>query len=289
MPDSPAPLRNAATVDLEDWYQGIEQPAENWPRYAPRLHTGTARLLDILAETDTRATFFVLGWQAERYPTLVRRIAEAGHEIATHGYDHTKFYRSAPAKLRETLSRAKKATEDVVGRAIHGHRAPYFSLTRRTLWAIDILAELGIRFDSSVYPGTNWRYGVPGSPRGLYLLGESGIVEFPVSTFSIKIRTVGIGGAYFRILPLWVTARGLRAINAEGRPAMLYVHPWELDPGHPVVRFHWKAMATHYFNLRATAPRLRRLLSTYPFTTMSEVIKDERARRDLPRVVLQKH
>lgn len=285
LPGAP-PIRNAATVDLEDWYQGIEQPCECWGGFEERIHSGAAHMLDLLAATGTRATFFVLGWLAERHPALVRRIAEAGHEIAAHGYDHAKFYEITPGVLRATLSRAKRAAEDAIGKAVYGHRAPYFSLTRRTLWAVDILAELGFTFDSSVYPGANWRYGIPGSPEGLYLLGDTGIVEFPVSVFSIKLRKVGIGGAYFRILPLRVTEWGLRTINRQGRPAMIYVHPWEIDPSHPFVRFRWKAMATHYFNLRAAAPRLRRLLSRHCFTTMSDAIADVRARGPLPRVTL---
>lgn len=275
-------IQNAVTVDLEDWYQGIEQPFDAWDRFEERIHVGTDVLLEILDETGSKATFFVLGWLAEKHPALMRRIAGQGHEIATHGYDHAKLYDITPGAFRRMLERAKKATEDATGQPVTGHRAPYFSLTRRSLWAVDTLAELGFAFDSSVYPGANWRYGIPGSPEEPYLLGETGIVEFPVCTTSLGVRKVGIGGAYFRLLPLWVTQNGIRRLNAGGRAAMIYVHPWEFDPHHPVQRFRWRAMATHYANLRTTARRFRRLLDADRFTTMSAVIEQARAQAELP-------
>ncbi len=278
---------NAVTVDLEDWYQGIEQPYATWASFEQRIDIGTGVLLDILSETSTQATFFVLGWLAEQRPDLIRRIASQGHQIGTHGYDHEKLYHLTPDAFRQRLDRAKKATEDAAGLPVASHRAPYFSLTRRSLWAIDTLAELGFAIDSSVYPGSNWRYGIPGSPEGLYELGDTGIVEFPVSTFSLGVRKVGIGGAYFRILPLWITQHGIRQVNARQRPAMIYVHPWEFDPRHPVVRFRWRAMATHYFNLDATARRFRKLLSTGRFTSLGGVISHWQAQGSLPRLTLQ--
>lgn len=277
---------NAVTIDLEDWYQGIEQPFDTWNRFEERIHMGTDKLLAILDQTGTKATFFVLGWLAEKHPGLIERIAREGHEIASHGYDHEKLYNTTPPALHEVLKRAKKATEDAIGKPIFGHRAPYFSLTRQSLWAVDILAELGFTFDSSVYPGTNWRYGIPCSPDALYRLGDTGIVEFPVSTFALLGRKVGIGGAYFRILPLFLTRGGVRQRMANGQPTSFYLHPWEFDPQHPWVRFRWKAMATHYFNLRMTAPRFERLLRSDSFTTMSAVIAAACATGDLPRVEL---
>ncbi len=273
---------NALTVDLEDWYQGIEQPFDTWGLFENRLHIGVDRLLDILEQTGTRATFFVLGWIAEKHPEVLKRIAAQGHEIASHGYDHEKLYDLTPDSFKRSLERARKATEDASGQPVRGHRAPYFSLTRRSLWAIDGLNELGFTFDSSVYPGSNWRYGIPGSPQEPYLLGSTGIVEFPVSVFRLGFRRVGVGGAYFRILPLPMTLNGIRQINASHCPAMLYIHPWELDPDHPFVRFRWRAMLTHYFNLRAAAPRLHKLLAGGSFTTMSEAIRRRCAEGPLP-------
>jgi polysaccharide deacetylase family protein (PEP-CTERM system associated) len=270
-------MLNAVTIDLEDWYQGIEQPFETWGRFTDRLHIGTDVLLDILNQTGTHATFFVLGWVAEKHPALIRRIAAQGHEIASHGYDHVKLYHTTPEALRAALARAKHAAEDAAGAAVTGHRAPYFSLTRASLWALDVLAELGFHYDCSVYPGTNYRYGIPGTPRQIYRLAQPPLVEFPVSMLSLRGRWFGIGGAYFRILPYAFTRAGIQAIQAEGKPAMFYLHPWEFDPRHPLVRFRWRSMLTHYFNLRATAPRFARLLRDFRFGTVSAVLAEQTA------------
>lgn len=278
---------NAVTIDLEDWYQGIEQPFEKWGTFQERIHIGTDRILAILDETDTKATFFVLGWLAEKHPALMRQVVDAGHEIATHGYDHEKLYNSTLETLRAALARAKKATEDVTGQPVVGHRAPYFSLTRSSLWAIDLLAELGFAYDSSVYPGATWRYGIPGSPVLPYFLGETDIVEVPVSTFRFLNRNVGVGGAYFRILPLWMTHRAVKRLNAEGKPAVMYLHPWEFDPQHPFVRFPWKAMATHYFNLWMTAPRFRRLMQCEKFTSLRVLVDSLREQGKMPRFMFE--
>lgn len=269
------PSKNAVTIDLEDWYQGIEQPYDSWGRFTERIDIGTDVLLAILEETQTRATFFVLGWLADHRPDLIRKIADAGHEIASHGYDHEKLYDTNPQELREALGRAKKATEDVIGKAVLGHRAPFFSLTRRSLWAIDVIAELGFEYDASVYPGQNWRYGIPDTPEDLYQLGDTGIIEFPASLFPLwKGRRVGIGGAYFRILPYAFTHRAVQERVAQGQITNFYLHPWEFDPWHPLVRFRWKAMLTHYFNLFSTAPRFRTLMQQHDFRPMGEIIAD---------------
>ncbi len=270
-------MLNAVTIDLEDWYQGIEQPFVAWGRFTDRLHIGTDTLLNILDQTGARATFFVLGWVAEQHPALIRRLAEQGHEIASHGYDHEKLYHTTPDALRVALARAKRATEDAAGAAVLGHRAPFFSLTRASLWALDVLAELGFTYDCSVYPGSNWRYGIPGTPELIYRVEGTPLTEFPVSILALSGRKLGIGGAYFRILPYPVTSNGVRALNAAGRPAMFYLHPWEFDPRHPLVRFRWRAMLTHYFNLSATAPRFARLLRDFRFGTVSAVLQAQEA------------
>jgi polysaccharide deacetylase family protein (PEP-CTERM system associated) len=263
---------NAFTIDLEDWYHGIEQPFESWDRFEDRIRIGTDKLLEILNETETCATFFVLGWIANKHPTLIRTIAESGHEIATHGYDHEKFYHIDRGRLRQTLDRAKKCTEDVSGQPVVGHRAPYFSLTGQSLWAIEVLQELGFLYDASIYPGLNWRYGIPNTPQQPYLLNDSTLIEYPVSMLSLWSRQLGIGGAYFRILPYSVTRNALMRLNQQRQFASFYIHPWELDPTHQVIGLRWKAMATHYFNLWSTAPRLKRLLHEIPFTSMGEII-----------------
>ncbi len=270
-------MLNAVTIDLEDWYQGIEQPLAAWGRFADRLHIGTDALLAILDQAGVKATFFVLGWVAEHHPALIRRLADQGHEIASHGYDHEKLYHTTPAALRQALSRAKRAAEDAGGQPVIGHRAPFFSLTTASLWALDVLVELGFTYDCSVYPGANWRYGIPGTPEHIYQVAGTPLVEFPVSRLTVYGRRLGIGGAYFRILPYQATRDGVRALNAAGRPAMFYLHPWEFDPGHPLVRFRWRAMLTHYFNLRGTAPRFARLLRDFRFGTVSAVLREQAA------------
>lgn len=284
-------LLNAVTIDLEDWYQGIEQPFSSWGGFKERILIGTDKVLAILAETDTRATFFVLGWLAEKHPTLIRRIADLGHEVGTHGYDHEKLYDITPEALSRDLARAKAVTEDAIGAAVVGHRAPFFSMTSRSLWAVEVLQELGLRYDSSVYPGENWRYGIPNTPDSLYVLGDTDLIEFPASTFALfKGRKVGIGGAYFRILPLAVTQKAIAARMAAGQTTNFYLHPWEFDPKHPLVRFRWKAMATHYFNLGATEGRFRQLLKRLPFGPMGEVIEAAQAQSaTLPRIDLERY
>lgn len=279
-------IPNAVTVDLEDWYQGIEQPFESWPRFEDRLRVGLDRVLEILDQSGAKATFFVLGWISEKHPEVIRQIAGLGHEIGSHGYNHEKVYDMTPESFVSFLERAKKVTEDACGRPVLGHRAPYWSVTRRSLWAFEGLSKLGFTFDSSVYPGSNWRYGIPGSPERPYLVGDTGLTEFPASVFKFGSRRIGLGGAYFRIVPLAVTLAGIRSINARYGPAMFYTHPWEFDPSHPLVRFRWRAMATHYFNLRSTAPRFKRMLGSGRFDTMSVTLEGIRAQSPLPKITL---
>ncbi|MGE5841731.1 MAG: DUF3473 domain-containing protein, partial [Deltaproteobacteria bacterium] len=230
-------MLNALTIDLEDWYQGIEQPFASWGTFSDRLHVGTDVLLNILEQAGTKATFFVLGWVAEKHPALLRSLTEQGHEIASHGFDHEKLYDTTPSVFRESLARAKDSTENASGTAVVGHRAPFFSLTRDSLWALDVISEQGFKYDSSVYPGSNWRYGIPDTPEYPYRIAGTALTEFPASILRLFGRRLGIGGAYFRILPYRVTRNGIGELNAAGRPAMFYLHPWELDPRHPRVRF----------------------------------------------------
>lgn len=209
-------------------------------------------------------------------------IAAAGHEIGTHGLWHTFIYQQDRSAFRDELTRAKAETEDVVQKPVVSHRAPYFSITKDSLWALDVLAELGIRYDSSIFPVRNYRYGIPGSPRDLYLItapGGGNLCEFPVST----VKTLGhilpcTGGAYFRIYPYAFTSRNMHALNKEGIPANFYIHPWELDPEHPRWPLPWRVSLTHYFRLGKTVPRLKRLLSEFKFGTLEEVIEHERPR-----------
>jgi polysaccharide deacetylase family protein (PEP-CTERM system associated) len=267
---------HAFTVDLEDWYHGIPVPAETRARAERRLHVGTDRLLEMLERNNARATFFVLAPTASEHPGLVRRIAAAGHDIGSHGLSHDLLYEMSPARFREETRASIATLQDLLGRPVDSYRAAYFSITRRSLWALDILVEEGVRFDSSIFPIRNWRYGIPDYPRGPTRVDTPAgpLLEFPLSTRRLLGRTLpATGGAYFRLYPYLVTRANIAASVAEGRPVVFYLHPWELDPDHPVVRFRARAMATHYARLGSTAPKLVRLLADYRFGTLGEVLR----------------
>lgn len=269
-------ITNALTIDFEDWYQGLEIPHTEWEAYEDRIAPVGHRLLDLLGDAGVRCTFFVLGYVAERHPELVRAIAAAGHEIGTHGYSHTLIYRQTPAVFRAELQRSIRVLEDLTGRPVWGHRAPFFSITRDSLWALDVLGEAGIRYDSSIFPVRNYRYGIADAPRWPYeVQTEAGraLQEFPVSTWRFLGRNLPVaGGAYFRIYPYRVTRWALQAINRLGQPAVFYLHPWEIDPEHPRIPLPRRIALTHYFNLKATERRLRRLVRDLSFAPMGEVL-----------------
>jgi len=266
-------ITNAFTVDFEDWFHGIELDPATWGACEDRLAVGTLRLLDLLAEAKVQATFFILGAAAQQAPDLVREIASKGHEIGTHGYGHEFVYRLERECFREDLERSLEILSDLVAAPIRGYRAPYFSITPGCEWALEELAACGLTYDSSVFPVQNYRYGDPTAPRWLHQRG-SGVVELPPSTWSFAGRNIPIaGGAYFRIFPYTLTRFGLLQANAAGHPAVFYIHPWELDPEHPRAMVPRRVATTHYWNLRATEPRLRRLLADMPFATAAEVIE----------------
>ena len=269
-------VTNALTIDFEDWYQGLEIPYTDWAGFEDRIVPVGHRLLELLAAAGVRATFFVLGYIAERHPDMILAIAAAGHEVGTHGYSHALIYTQTPEVFRAELSRAIRVLEELTGRPVVSHRAPFFSITKDSLWALDILGELGIRYDSSIFPVVNYRYGIADAPRWPYQIsvGAHTLTEFPISTWQVMGKNVPIaGGAYFRIYPYAFTRQGLRAINRQGRPFVFYLHPWELDPDHPRIRVPRRvAGLTHYFNLGATERRLRRLLRDFKFAPMQEVL-----------------
>jgi len=271
---STAPL-NAFTVDLEDWYQGLEIDISQWDQYEDRLRVGTDRLLDLLEEADVRATFFVLGSAAEGSPELIREIHARGHEIGTHGYSHQFVYRLGEEGFRRDLSRSLEILDRILGVPILGHRAPYFSITRQAEWAFDVLRSCGIAYDSSVFPVYNYRYGIPDAPRWIHPVGD-GLLEFPISTCRFLGRNIPLGGgAYFRLFPYTFTRLGLRRINAGGRAAVFYIHPWELDFDQPRLALPRRISLTHYWNLAGTRERLRRLLREFRFSTMRQALELE--------------
>jgi polysaccharide deacetylase family protein (PEP-CTERM system associated) len=271
-----AVVTNALTIDFEDWYQGLEIPHSDWDRFEDRIGRSGRLLLSLLDDARARATFFVLGYVAERHPQLIREIRASGHEIATHGYSHTLVYTQTPAVFKQELTRSVRALEDITGEGVMGHRAPFFSITRESLWALDVLRELGLRYDSSIFPVHNYRYGIEDAPRWPHTLDGSPsreLREFPISTWRVLGVNVPVaGGAYFRIYPYAFTRLALRAVNRCGHPAVFYLHPWELDHDHPRIPLPRRIAATHYFNLSATEPRFKRLLRDFQFAPMSEVL-----------------
>lgn len=276
-------MRNALTVDVEDYFhvaafaQQID-PA-TWNLFPLRVERNTYRLLDLFAERGVRATFFVLGWVAERCPDLVRIIIDQGHEVACHGYSHQLIYEQTPAVFRAETVRAKVCLEDQAQRPVLGYRAASYSIIKRSLWALDILAELGFAYDSSIFPVHHDRYGIPDSPRWPYRLDTSSggsIIEFPPTTLAVGGQCLPVaGGGYFRIYPYWLTRFALSRINrVEGRPFIFYLHPWEIDPEQPRIRAGWLSTFRHYTNLNRCEERLSRLLRDFQFTPAREVLEE---------------
>jgi polysaccharide deacetylase family protein (PEP-CTERM system associated) len=283
-------ILNALTVDVEDYFHvqafaGVIAP-HTWDSFESRVENNTLRVLDMLAEHGLKATFFVLGWEAQRRPGLVRRIAEDGHEVACHGFGHQLVYRIGPEAFREDISRAKALLEDITGERVAGYRAPSYSITARSLWALDILVECGFEYDSSIFPVIHDTYGIPDAPRFPHVIErESGkLVEFPPST--VELRALGMrlrvpvaGGGYLRLFPVHALRGAIRSINRrEARPAVLYFHPWEIDPGQPRVKAGLKSRFRHTVNLHRTEAKVRTLLSEIPFGPMRQVIKQGRWR-----------
>lgn len=276
-------LHGSLNVDVEDWFMGIEIDERSWGGFEDRLEIGLNRCLDLLDETGTRGTFFTLGYIARHRPDLVREIAVRGHELGTHGWSHRKIYALSPDQFRSELVDSIHALEDAGGQKIRTHRAPYFSITRDSLWAFPILRECGIEIDSSVYPGVNWRYGIPGAKREIHEMKDTGLIEFPVTLFECGPKRIGIGGAYLRILPTVISEYGMRQNLRAGRRLNLYMHPWEFDPDHPRYPIEPRiARLTHYFNLRSMERKVRALTKAFRFGTISETVDSWRKGRGEP-------
>src|SRR5262245_32758310 len=272
-PGSGNGIVNAMTVDVEDYFQVTAFEAhvsrDRWDHFESRVCRNTERLLALFDECNVRATFFVLGWVADRYPSLVRRIAACGHEIASHSYWHRLVYTMTAGEFREDVRRAKAALESASGAPVLGYRAPTYSITRRSMWALDVLAAEGFVYDASIYPIRHDRYGIPDAPRHPHRIGGApgGIWELPGSTVRYAGQNLPIGGGgYFRLLPYAWTRHGIAHVNArERRPVVFYLHPWEIDPEQPRMPASRLSRFRHYRNLEKTEPRLRRLLSDFAF------------------------
>ena len=273
---------NILTIDLEDWFQvsNLEGrvPREAWPQCEFRLRRNTERLLAMLEDAGAKATFFVLGWNAERCPALIEQIASAGHEIATHGYEHRLVYDMKPAEFRDDLRRSVDAIERAAGVEVRGHRAASFSVTEECLWALDVLAQEGIAYDSSMFPIRHDRYGVSRRwMEGRDIITDSGsIVEVPITVWPVMGACVPFaGGGYFRLLPYGIVRRITRSLNRAGRRVVFYFHPWEMDPGIPRVKLGFARSIRSYANIAANARKFAALLRDFTFMPVSDALRQD--------------
>ena len=277
----PHPIVNAMSVDVEDYFQvsGFDEVVSrgSWDQRESRVVANTERLLQMFDEAGVRATFFILGWVASRHPALVRRIAAQRHEVASHGYGHRLVYDQTPQQFRDDVRRAKGVLEMISGRPVAGFRAPSYSVTSRSMWALDVLIEEGYQYDASIFPIHHDRYGIPSSPRHVHLMRRNAgsIVEAPGSTVRYGRVNLPIGGGgYFRLLPYAWTRWGIRRLNRiERRPAIFYLHPWEIDPGQPRITAPAMSRFRHYCNLSKTEARLRHVMRDFKFSTVADVVR----------------
>lgn len=278
LPPQSTTVTNAMTVDVEDYFQvaAFENciRREDWPNWPVRVEDNTRRVLRLFARHSVQATFFVLGWVAERFPGLVRDIAAAGHEIASHGFGHERLTTISRSDFREGIVRTKHLLEDISGSAVQGYRAPSYSIGPDTLWAHEDLREAGYRYSSSIVPIRHDLYGMPEAPRFAFLSEDSGLLEIPVTTTRVWGRNWPCGGGgYFRLLPYPLFKRGLARVNRrEHQAGVFYFHPWEVDPGQPrVPGVSARNRFRHYLNLARTESRLERLMRDFRFDRMDRV------------------
>lgn len=273
-------MKNILTIDLEEWFHANYHDDVFDPQktYEVRIVQNTKRLLALFKEHQAKATFFVLGYVAEQHPQLIREIAAAGHEIATHGYAHQLVYQQTPTEFKADVSRAKKLVEDIMGQSIKGYRAPSWSITSKSLWAWDILADLGFVYDASVFPIETYLYGLPSAPRFPYHPEYNeralNLLEVPSSTVRILNKNIPFaGGFYFRALPYSLIAQGIKTVNKEGQPTIVYLHPREIDPGQPRLTLSWKESLIHYYGIGGCERKLIRVLKRFKFTSIEEYFK----------------
>jgi polysaccharide deacetylase family protein (PEP-CTERM system associated) len=274
-PARPAHVRHAFSVDVEDWFHGIPVDQGLKSAQVPRLERGLHVLLDLLAERGARGTFFILGPLVDQYPQVIRRIAAEGHELGCHGWSHDLVYQMSRERFVDETTRARDAIQDLTGMPVRAYRAAYFSITQESLWALEVLARLGFKYDSSIFPVRNWRYGIANFTRDPVLIETpaGSIWEFPISVMNRYGQTIPVsGGAYFRLYPYGLTRANFRQQERAGRSVIFYLHPWELDPDHPQVPFAWRPRLTHYANLQSTRRKLVRLLREFDFGAISDVV-----------------
>ena len=270
---------NVMTVDVEDYFHASAfdrvVPRPSWSECESRVVRNTHRLLGLFDGYGVKGTFFMLGWVAERFPSLVREIGSCGHELASHGFHHQQIYNLTRDQFRDDVRRAKATIEDACGGPIRGYRAPSFSIVRSSLWALDVLIEEGHLYDSSIFPIHHDRYGIPDAPPLPHVIARSAgsIVEVPASTTRIGHLNVPVaGGGYFRLLPYAFTRWGIARLNAAGQPAMFYIHPWEIDPDQPRLATSRTTAWRHYANLDETLTRLEWLVQDFAFETVAATL-----------------
>lgn len=270
---------NALSVDVEDWYQAIETiPLDSWNSFEDRVERNVDKLLDIFRDARVKATFFVLGWIAERHPKMVSVIKEGGQEIATHGYSHRFIYDLGPSLFREELRRSIRILEDITGERVFGHRASAWTITKDSSWALDILLEENLLYDSSITPIQTYLNGYPGFPNAPFIIGSKGkqkLIEFPLTTLKVcNYDFPVVGGLFSRVYPYWLIRYGINRINQKARPVMFYIHPWDLDTDQPRLTLSLK-LKRHYFNLKGTEKKLKSLLRDFKFSTVKDVLINE--------------
>lgn len=276
-----ASIVNAMSVDVEDYFQvsafekNISQ--SDWDQLPCRVEGNTNRILDLFAAHDVKATFFMLGWVAERYPDLVRRIVDAGHELASHGYTHTRVTQQTPKVFSEDIAKTKALLEDIAGCEVLGYRAASYSIVSETLWAHDLLQQAGYRYSSSIYPIHHDLYGIPNAPRFPYIHRKDGLLEIPITTVSLLKHNLPCGGGgYFRLLPYRMSRLAMKHVNKTDRqPCVFYFHPWEMDPEQPRQQgISRKTRFRHYLNLDRMKDRIARLLADFNWDRMDRVFLD---------------
>jgi len=266
---------HAFTVDLEDWYHGIPLSGNQKSKIEHRLLVGLEPLLQLLSTSNTTATFFILGEVAKKYPTILKVLKCLGHELACHGLTHDFVYNLTPAQFKRDTSYCVRLIEDIIGSPVYGYRAPYFSITEQSLWALEILSELGIQYDSSIMPVQSWRYGITnyGNQWRKLKYPSGSLWEIPITVRSWVGPSIPVsGGAYFRIYPYELTKRNIQWCESQSLNAVFYIHPWELDSTHPKIPFEWRAHITHYYNLSNTRKKLNQLLAEFKFASLSSIL-----------------
>jgi polysaccharide deacetylase family protein (PEP-CTERM system associated) len=276
-----ATMRHFFTVDVEEYFQVAAlapwAPPQRWEGFESRVEAQVDRLLELLARHDARGTFFTVGWVAERHPAMIRAIAAAGHELASHTWDHRKITDQTPEEFRESIRRTKHTLEDLGGSPVIGFRAPSYSIVRGTEWALDLLLEEGHRYDSSLFPVRRRGYGYVGGLRDPYWLDRPGgrLAEVPPATLKVGPMTLpAAGGAYFRLLPYALVRSALRSAESRSVPATFYIHPWEYDPAQPRIPVPALTRVRHYGRLAGVWPRLQRLLRDFRFTAIACALAD---------------